>query len=181
MKFTRRRILWIAIPAIVLPGVVGIALMPSSVEGVYNPFSSFGCTGDQFMEFKDGRIVTYVTCTNEGLSSCIYEKNASGDTFVKLPPDRSGGKPIMRAEPHLLGTRFYYLNEGKSEWFWKRFVTRKMKFQMAGSKILEVVQETHGTRITHYDYQFKVIDTSFRPMSGTIPGSWFSPSSPPAR
>jgi hypothetical protein len=58
MKLTRRRALWVAIFALVLPGVALIALTPFSVEGVYRPFSTFGCDCDQFMEFRDGRVVT---------------------------------------------------------------------------------------------------------------------------
>ncbi|MES2922042.1 MAG: hypothetical protein V4819_10865 [Verrucomicrobiota bacterium] len=177
MKLSRRLMLWIAISTIVLPGVVAIALMPSSVEGVYNPFSSFGCDCDQFMEFRDGKVVTYVMGEKETFLTAFFEKDASGATVVRLGSDKSGkeGKPIMRAESHLLGTRFYYLGEGKSEWFWKRFVTRKMKDHMTSAEIRDVVFESEGNRTTTYDYQFNVIGTSFRPKRATSP----LPASPP--
>ena len=171
MKLTRRRILWIAIPAIVLPGALAIALMPGSVEGVYDPFSTYGCGCDQFMEFRDGRVVTYVTESKTAILNAFYEKDASGATLVKLASGKSGknGNPIMRAEPHLLGSRFYYLGEGKSEWFWKRFVTRKMKDHMARAGIRDVVFENDGARTTIYDYKFDVTETSFRSKKAVAP------------
>ena len=121
------------------------------------------------MEFRDGRVVTYVMESGTSGLDAFYGTDASGATTVRL--SESDPEPIIRAEPHLLGTRFFYLAEGKSEWFWRRFVTRKMRDHMVGSKIRDVLFEGGGTRTLIYDYKFNVIDTSFRPKKVVAPAS----------
>ncbi len=180
MKLTRRRIISIALAAIVLPGVLAIAFIPSSIEGVYNPLSvssTMGCDCDQFLEFREGRMIYHVIESADSMMDLYYEKEASGSVAVRILPDESGGKGklIARAEPHLLGTRFHYPDQGKSEWAWKRYITRGMKAHMAGAKIKELVLEKEGVRINTYDSGFKVLETRFRPKRPATPATPPSP------
>lgn len=170
MKLSRRTIRWIVIAIIVLFGFVAIALMPGSIEGVYNPLSissTMGCDCDQFEEFREGRVIYHVMDDNNAMIAVYYEKEKSGSISVRLLPDNPGekGRLLAGAEPHLLGTIFHYPETGKSEWAWKRFVTKKMKDHMAGAKIRDLANESDGVRITIYDSHFNVLETKFRPKS----------------
>jgi hypothetical protein len=166
----KRRILFLTVVLpISLAGLVAAILMaPGSIEGVYNPFSTAGCTGDQFIEMRDGKVVQYVTCSPEAYLESYYENEPSGTVAFRFSSEING-KPTIRAEPYLLGTRFQYLSDGKSEWKWKRFFTRKMKAHVAAAKIRDIAFESGGTRITTYDSKFNVIDSTLRPMKVSTP------------
>lgn len=164
-------LLTVVLPATVACLIAAIALVPGSVEGVYYPFSSASCQGDQFIEIRDGKLVHYATCSSEASLNGFYEKDPSGSPMFRFSSDKSGdrGKPWVRAEPYLLGTRFHYLSSGESEWKWKRILTGKMRDLMSSSTILEVAFEKERVRFTTYDSRFKVIHTSFRPMRAASP------------
>ncbi len=170
-------LLTVVLPATVAGLIAAIALVPGSVEGVYYPFSSYGCQGDQFIEIRDGKVVHYLMCTSEASLNGYYEKDPSGSPVFRFSSDKSGdrGKPWARAEPYLLGTRFFYLSEGKSEWKWKRVLTGKMRDQMSASTIQEVEFERERLRITTYDSQFKVLKNTFRPVRAVSPAPASSP------
>ncbi len=169
MKPKRRLLLLTVVLPVMLAGLTAALIMaPGSVDGIYNPFTTAGCTGDQFIEMRDGKVVHYVTCSTEAYLQSHYENEPSGSVAFKFSSEING-KPMMRAEPHLLGTRFHHLGEGKSEWKWKRFYTRKMKAHVAGAEVRDVVFETDGTRITTYDSKFNVIHSAFRPKKGVGP------------
>lgn len=170
-------LLTVVLPATVAGLIAAIALVPGSVEGVYYPFSSVSCQGDQFIEIRDGKVVHYATCSSESSLNGFYENDPSGSPMFRFSSDRSGdrGKPWARAEPYLLGTRFHYLSSGKSEWKWKRILTGKMRHHMSSSTIQEVAYEKERLRITTYDSRFKVLHTSFRPMRAASPTSASSP------
>ena len=174
MKISRRIILWIVIAIIVLPGFVAIALMPGSIEGVYNPLSissTAGCDCDQFEEFREGRVISHVMDSHDAMMLVYYEQDKSGSISVRLSPDKPGekGELLARAEPHLLGTRFYYPDSGKSEWAWKRIVTWKIKAHMAGVKIRGLVPQDNGVSFNIYDSKFNVLNSTFRPKRAANP------------
>lgn len=170
-------LLTVVLPATVAGLIVAIALVPGSVEGIYYPFSSVSCQGDQFIEIRDGKVVHYATCSREASLNGFYENDPSGSSVFRFSSDKSGdrGKRFMRAEPYLLGTRFHYLNSGESEWKWKRILTGKMRDHMSLSTILEVAFEKERIRFTTYDSRFKVLHTSFRPMRAASPTPASSP------
>lgn len=162
VKISRRLILPIAISAIVFPGVVAIALMPSSAEGVYNPLSvssTMGCDCDQFVEIRDGRILFHVMEGTESFLNGSYKRDSSGSIIFT----NEDGMPFMRVEPHLLGSRFYYPDTAKSEWRWRRFVTRNMKDHMGRVNIKDIVREKDGLRFITYDHDFRILNTKLYP------------------
>lgn len=172
MKPTIRLILLtVVLPLSVVGLITAIVFTPGGVEGAYSPISSYGCAGDQFMEIRDGRMVSYVMCSNEGTLHGYYEKDPSGSLVFRLSSDKSSNecKPWARVEPHLLGAWFYYLDSGESEWKWKRYVTSKMKNHMVTAAIKGVESGEKGVSSTTYDYQFHVLDVSFRPKLAVSP------------
>lgn len=134
MKLTRRRRIYLTIFATLACGMVAIVFMPGPVEGVYAPFSTMGCDCDQFMEFRDGRVASYVMNSEGADPVASYERDAAGGIVVSFPPGGAAASRtvLARARPYLLGTRFFYDGEGNSEWKWKRYVTAKMRDHMAG-------------------------------------------------
>ena len=173
MKPSRRAVVLVMTLAVLLAGVfTGGTLLPGSLEGVYHPFSSYGCDCDQFMEFRDGKVVTYVMDSDVSFLNMNYRKEPSGAILLSLSSRQHGEKsePIIRAEPRLLGTRFFYLKSGGDEWFWKRFVTGKMRDHMAMARIFDIGFETEGIRFTTYDSNFNVIESTFRPRRSTTSG-----------
>ncbi|MEO7100614.1 MAG: hypothetical protein ABI162_14730 [Luteolibacter sp.] len=178
IKLSRRIKIWTAVLIVLLPGLLCVALIPASIEGVYNPLSfssTMGCDCDQFEEFREGRVIFHVMeGGGNSISTTYYEKDPSGSIMIRLLPDHVGekGELLARAEPHLLGTMFYYPDRGTSEWAWKRFVTNKMKTKMAGAKIQSLVHQKEGARLNTYDSNFKVLSSTFRPnppTSGALP------------
>ena len=178
IKLSRHIKIWTAILILLLPGLLCVALIPASIEGVYNPLSfssTMGCDCDQFEEFREGRMIFHVMESGgDSISIACYEKDPFGSIMIRLLPDNVGqkGEVVARAEPHLLGTMFYYPARGTSEWAWKRFVTKGMRTHMAGAKIRSLVHEKDGARLNIYDSNFKVLSSTFRPnppTSGALP------------
>ncbi|MGL5017467.1 MAG: hypothetical protein ACRDBP_04995 [Luteolibacter sp.] len=163
MRLKRRILLLTVVLPLSLAGLVAALVMaPGSVEGVYHPFSTFGCAGDQFMDIRSGKQITYVTCAREAYVGTYYKKDPSGIVVFRLASDPDSAV-LARAEPHLLGTRFHYPDDGTSEWKWKRIFTKKMKALVAGAESREIVFENGGMRIITYDSKFNVINSTFRP------------------
>lgn len=175
MKPTQRLILLTVVLPLAVAGLATALIMaPGSVDGVYYRFTSAGCVGDQFMEMRDSRVVDYVMCSPQTFLQSYYQAEPSGSVVFTFASG-SDNKPWARAEPHLLGTRFFYLSDGKSEWKWKRFVTKAMMDHMVSVRITGVFLENEGTRITTYDSKFNVLDSTLRSKRGGSPG----PASPP--
>lgn len=180
IKPTRRLILLTVVLPVAVAGLIAaVVLAPGSIEGVYNPLaisSTMGCDCDQFEEFREGRVVFHVM-GSESFMNIYYENDASGSVFVRVRPEKSGevGKLLARAEPHLLGTLFHYPHSGKSEWAWKRFVSRKMKDHMAGAKIIGMVREEGGERFFTWDSKFNVLRSTFYPYRKASPATTPTP------
>lgn len=139
MKLVRRWQIYLKISAVFLIGLFVILFMPGRVEGVYAPFSSMGCDCDQFMEFRDGRVVNYVMDSADADLMAVYKREAAAGIIVRLSVAGAGGNNqiLARAEPHLLGTRFFYCGDGKSEWKWKRYVTAGMRQHIKEAVIVD--------------------------------------------
>lgn len=170
MRFSGRKWLAAASLALVLScGFMVVAWLPGEVEGVYNPLSSCGCVCDQFMEWREGRVIVHVMETEPSVCVFRYERNAKGVIEVRTVGDPGLAECMAVAEPHLLLTVFRYPKSGTTDWRWKRWGSAAMREKMENSRIRVLERQTDGTRDSLLNARFDVIRSTFKPYKADSP------------
>jgi hypothetical protein len=124
MKKTRalRYLRWFAFGVIALGLVAAVLVMlPGPIEGQYHGIGvGCGCDSFNFLQYRDGKIVSYMSAHPPARLIGRYSLNPDGSVDLYLRPFKDGETEefVGRANPRLLLTRFVW-SDGETEWAFK--------------------------------------------------------------
>lgn len=110
----------LAIGGVCLSALIGvIAFLPGNIEGQYRDIGvRCMCDSVSFLQFRDGKILSYSSDHPPANIIGHYTKNADG-TFDMYYDSYSQGKTdelLGHAHPHFLITKFSWSTDAKVEW-----------------------------------------------------------------
>ena len=102
--------------------LLGIGMLPGSIEGVYKGMGTeCMCDSVNFMQFRDGKVIMYGSGHPPADIFGRYESNADGSVAVYMLPYKDGESEelIFSATPRLWFTRFRSADGASGEWYRK--------------------------------------------------------------
>ena len=118
--------------------LLGIGMLPGSIDGSYGAIAqSCMCDSNNFMQFRDGKLISYQSNHPPAQLIGRYETEEDGRVSVYMFPSKKGDpeKLIFRARPRLWFTSFEDKDGDESSWHRKTIFSNEVNSIVSDQEI----------------------------------------------
>lgn len=151
--FLRPRVVKVSSCLLVVTGAfIGIAFLPGKLEGVYGGHVACACGSTHLADYREGKMILHGLSHPPAEILCRYETDENNVSTIYSLALRGGeeDRPVLKAYPHLLITRFVKLDDGSGGWEWKRPIFGSPARTMRQQEITSSRLLADGTLVTTY-------------------------------